>query len=615
MSRPYLPLTIAAALTFGLAGPVPAAVATTYCVGVSQPGCETRPTAAAAFADAVGGDRIELGALNEPAALDDGGRQLTVVGAGEGVTVLAGGLKLSNSRSEIVAATVAGLDLAGVGTRVHVQGTAGLHGSALLQAARVTGGGGVDAVDGAPRLETVVLELTGGPGLRVRCAARLDARHVTLAGTPDAAVTLDCPASEARVRDSILAVPPAAVSALPDTVATEYTSLPPVSGRTDGPGDRHDDPGFVPGSLRPAAGSPLIDAGSPEPIGGTEWLEDRDGGPRAADGNGDGVLVRDPGAFELQPPALPLPSGNLLLDPGAEVDGGWLLAGGFARERYGVFPFPSAATGAVLGAGGGFFAGGPAPASSATQRVDLTAIAPEVDRGAATAALSGLLGGYRANADSGSVEAAFLGPAGQPLGTLTLATPAAAERANATTLLPRALKGTIPPLSRAVEVTLRATLATGDYSDAYFDNLGLTVTAPGVGLPPTDPGQPPLKPFAGVRVLTPRSTVDRRGRVPVRLACLDGTVGRCSGVITLTAALRKGAVPVWAGAASVSLGAGDIGRARVPLTRAARRAVRARKRMRMKLYASVRDGQGLTRVSTVPLVVRWRAPAQHRRRR
>ena len=51
------------------------------------------------------------------------------------------------------------------------------------------------------------------------------------------------------------------------------------------------------------------------------------------------------------------------------------------------------------------------------------------------------------------------------------------------------------------------------------------------------------------------------------------------------------------------------------LTRRARRAVRERRRIRMTLFAAVRDGQGLTRVSTVPVTVKWRKPPRQRRRR
>jgi hypothetical protein len=60
------------------------------------------------------------------------------------------------------------------------------------------------------------------------------------------------------------------------------------------------DAGFVNaagGDYRLLPGSPLIDSGDPATPQGL----DLDGGPLVADGNGDGVARRDPGAFELQP--------------------------------------------------------------------------------------------------------------------------------------------------------------------------------------------------------------------------------------------------------------------------------------------------------------------------
>lgn len=601
------PAIAGVALAVAASAAAPAA-AKTICAGTAGTGCDVSfPTAAQAFDAAAGGDRIELGELTESAPLEDAGRQLTVAGAGEGVTVLAGGLTLSDPGSGVMGATLGRLDLAGTATRVLVDGTAELHGGALLRAAAVDGH--VHVLDGAARLETVALELASGPGLRVACAAELDARHVTVAGTPAAAVTTDCDSSKARVSDSILWAPFAGDG----SVETSYSDYPAVAGRADGPGDRHVEPGFAPGSLHLAQGSPLLDAGTPEPLADAEWPQDRDGLPRAADGDGDGIARRDPGAFELPPAAVPLPAGNLLRDPGAEDGGAWATADGFARERYGGFPFPSAATGAALGAGAVFFAGGTAAASSAAQLVDLTGFAPEIDRGGATASLAGLLGGYRADADAGSVEATFLDPAGQPLGAaVALTAPSAAERANATTLLSRSRTDAIPPLARSVAVTLRAARATGVYSDAYFDNLALTVAAPGAPPPPADPGPgaPPLKPFAGIRVLTGTATVDRRGRVPVRLACVDGTVGGCTGVLTLAGALRRRAEPAPLAVASIALLPGATRRVHFRLSRAERRAVRQRRRIRMTLFAAVRDGQRLTRVSTVPLTVRWRRPAK-----
>jgi hypothetical protein len=601
------PLIAAAVVACGLLAAPPAA-ATTYCVGVERAGCEQRATAAQAFADANDdGDRVELGAVTATSALASD-RAIAVVGSGEDETVLRGGLTLSAAGAELSGATVHGLELRGTASRVDVEGVAELHGGAILREATVRGTGGVDAAEGTPRLETVLLDLTGGPGLRVRCGTTLQARHVTLVGRPDAAVTTLCDTSAARFRDSILWGAPGTAFAGPGAVATDHSDYRPVAGHATGAGDRHVDPGFAPGGARLAAGSPLVDAGSPGVLADAEWPEDRAGLPRIADGNGDGTPARDPGAYELAPAAVPLPTGNLLGDPGAEDGGAWTLTGSFARERYGAFPFPSTAAGFALGAGGAFFAGGERPArspgvvGSARQTVDVTRLAPEIDLGKATASLSGLFGGYRADGDSGAMRVAFLDPAGAALSVAELDTPAASERANATTLLPRSRDVAVPRLARQIEVTLQARLATGIYSDAYFDNLALTVGAPGAPPPPHD-----AKPFAGVRVLTGSATVDRKGRIAMRLACVHATVGGCTGVVTVVGALKRKGKPVRVGMAALALARGTTRHVRTKLRRRARRAVRQRRRIRMTVYAAARDGQGLTRTSTVPLTVRSRA--------
>lgn len=582
---------------------VPAA-ATTRCVGVGHDGCVAEPSAAAAFADAAAGDRIELGALTATTPLSDGGKALDVVGSGEGVTALTGDVTLAAAGSQITGVRVGTLNLSGSAARVRVDGTARLHGNAALVASTVSGSGGVEAVDGTPRLESVALDLDGGDGIRVQCATTLRLRHVTLAGTPSAAITASCPppSSRAIVSDSILWVPGVqAAFTQPGAVSTTYSDYPVAAGHPDGAGDRHDAPAFAPG-LRLAAGSPLVDAGTPEPLADDEWPEDRDGLPRAADGDRDGVARRDPGAFELPPPAAPATAGNLLADPGAEDGGAWAFDGGFTAEHYGSYPFPSAATGNALGAGGAFFAGGLGPAAAAAQTVDVTRLAPEIDLGTATAALAGLLGGYRADADTARLQATFRDPAGVALATVALAAPTAAERANATTLVARRRIDAVPPLTRSIEVTMRATRATGSYDDAYFDSIGLTVGAPGA---PPAPPDPPRRPFAGVRVLTGTVTVDKRGRVPVRFACVDATVGRCAGVATLTAVLRKRARADRVARASLALAPGTTRIVRLRLTAAARRVVRSRRKVRMTLFAAVRDGQGITRASTVPVKVQW----------
>jgi len=501
---------------------------------------------------------------------------------------------------------VHGLELTGRAAKVEVQGTAELHGGATLSSAAVRGSGGVDAASGSPTAESVLLDLGAGPGLRVRCGVTLQARHITLIGEPAAAVTTLCASSVARVRDSIL-WPDSGGFSGPGQVVTDHSDYRPVAGRAPGAGDQAVDPGFAPGDPRLPAGSPLIDAGAPEALAGAEYPEDRAGVPRIADGNGDGAIARDLGAFERAPAAVPVPPGNLLADSGAEQGGGWTLRGGFARERYGAFPFPSAATGAALGAGASFFAGGsagaPGPAGSAVQLVDLTRYAPEVDLGAASASLSGLLGGYRDDADSGALRVEFVDPAGARLAAAELDTPAAAERANVTTLMPRTRTVDVPPLARTVVVRLQSNLASGSYSDAYFDNVALTVAAPGA--PEAVPGAR-TRPFAGLRVLTAKVRLDHRGRVPLRLACADATVRRCVGALTLAGRLRRGEVRERVGVARVRVGAGNRREVRVRVTRAARRAVKQRRRIAMIAYTAVRDGQGVVRTSAVPVVVRAR---------
>jgi hypothetical protein len=68
-------------------------------------------------------------------------------------------------------------------------------------------------------------------------------------------------------------------------------------------------PGFLDpstGDYHLAPGSPLRDAGDPAPAGGLAST-DLGGNTRSLDGNGDGIVAPDIGAFEFQPPAVPTP--------------------------------------------------------------------------------------------------------------------------------------------------------------------------------------------------------------------------------------------------------------------------------------------------------------------
>ena len=108
-----------------------------------------------------------------------------------------------------------------------------------------------------------------------------------------------------------------------------------------------------------------------------------------------------------------------------------------------------------------------------------------------------------------------------------------------------------------------------------------------------------MRPFAGVVVVSRRAAVDRRRRTWVRLACASRVVGRCTGTVTVTARItRFGERRV--ARRGFSLRRGRVTRVSIPLSRAGRRAIGARRRMPGHVYVAARDGQGLTRTSASP---------------
>jgi len=211
------------------------------------------------------------------------------------------------------------------------------------------------------------------------------------------------------------------------------------------------------------------------------------------------------GAFGGAAPAA-VPAGNLLVNGNAETGTGssdssttapvpipgWTTTPNITEHTYdpaGSAAFPDVNASAAIGGGMQFFAGGPDNATdntveTATQNVDVSAAATEVDAGTVTATLSADLGGFSTQGDNAAVTASFLASAGAQLGTLTIGPVTAADRNNTTQLLHRSASGTVPPGTRTVHVVLTATKTDGAYNDAYADNLSLTL-AGSSGAPPT----------------------------------------------------------------------------------------------------------------------------------
>jgi hypothetical protein len=605
--------------------------AATYCVEVSSAGCTARDTAAEAFAAARADterDTILLGRLSEAGPFADAaGRPVRVVGLGADATRLRTGASGPTLRLMDPGSSARGLRLEGGATVTALQLDEGaaVSGSVVEGRVRVRGG--------AADLSNVAVAAPA-PALEALCetgTARLSLEHVTVRGEGDAGVASSCSAAgrtvALTVTDSI--VWGFARGFGGGGLSATYSDFPEATGDANLAAD----PRFAgPGDARPAAGSPVVDAGRPGALSDDEPHDDALGYVRIADGDGDGALRRDMGALELQPPAPAPVAGNVLSNPGAEAgtpaedDSSspappqWTRSGPFTFVRYGTvageFPFPTRQTGEALGAGHAFFAAGPGKGNSATQVADVGDAAPEIDLGKGSAAVSALLGGYRASADGAIVEATYRGPDGDALGSLQIGPVTATDRGGATNLLPRSATGPVPPLTRTVTVTLRSVPPAGSYDDAYFDAVALVPRVAGAA-PHADPvaqrGRR-LRPFAGVTVVAKRVPVDRRRRAWVRLACASRVVRRCRGAVTVTARLPKTGERRVA-SRPFSMRRGRVKRLPIALTRAARRAIAAKRRMRGHVYVAARDGQGLTRSTTSPARVVRGAGLRRRARR
>jgi hypothetical protein len=579
-------------LLLGL-GAAPAQAAT-YCVATTAPGCVDQPTLAAALAAAAGEpgvDTIRVGRRSEAGTVtDETGEPVRLVGSGRAATEIDGRVDFNESRSSIASLAVRnGLALRGAGSDLEVEGAVRLRDGSALRSSTVAG---PLVSAGAVHMHSVAV---AGTGVEVE-SGRLTAAHLSVFGSGAAGLRV-AGSAQATLADSVLWGFTRGTSGS----ATVTHSHLPESGV---------DPGFAaaPGDLRPQAGSPLVDAGDPRPLAAEEPEVDALGEVRAMDGDGDGVARRDIGALERRPPPPPPTAGNLLANAGAEQGTAaendsaspapprWRRSGGFTSVRYGtvvgLVAFPSLEAAAALGAGQAFFAGGPSGAATATQVVDVSDWAPEIDaRAGFTVRLSALLGGFRLSEDRATVRARFLGPAGIGLGAVELDAVTAAERGNATMLTPRSAAERVPRLTRSIAVVIHSGPPGGAYNDAYVDDVALVPSVPPLeGVPSRARGR---RRFGGVAMLSRRVRV-ARGRARVRIGCPSATVRLCAGTITL--ARRRSVV---LGTRVVQLRPGEEQSVRIPLSRRERR--RVRRPQRGHVYAGIRDAQGNTRTRTAPV--------------
>lgn len=165
---------------------------------------------------------------------------------------------------------------------------------------------------------------------------------------------------------------------------------------------------------------------------------------------------------------------------------GWTPTGNFTVVRYGAGGgFLTPTDPGPPSRGLNFFAGGPDNGSSnASQLIDVSMGAAEIDGGGVTFSLSGWLGGFDGQGDNAVLRLTFLSGVGANLGAASIGPVTVGERGGLNMLLERSASGGIPVGTRSINALLQMSRTDGAYNDGYADNLSLVLTAGAVSAVP-----------------------------------------------------------------------------------------------------------------------------------
>lgn len=215
-------------------------------------------------------------------------------------------------------------------------------------------------------------------------------------------------------------------------------------------------------------------------------------------GQSDAAATMTGGDYSLEagywsnPLANTSPSGlferNLIANPDAETGAGsvsgydvvpvpnWTTGSNFTVTVYGatsLIPWPGPTFGTNI-----FTGGSNNPASSATQIIDLSAGAAEIDSGMAQFELSGWFGGFSSQNDHSSLTATFLTADSNALEAVTIGNILAVDRTNVTSTLFCTTNNAVPIGTRTIQLLLSMTRTEGSYNDGSADNLSLYLRLP-----------------------------------------------------------------------------------------------------------------------------------------
>lgn len=220
--------------------------------------------------------------------------------------------------------------------------------------------------------------------------------------------------------------------------------------------------------------------------------------PRGAVVAGGALLLATAGALLVAKPLgarqAAVPTGNLVQNPGAEDSpgtdiptvvkpAGWVTTGNLSTWTYAQAEGdrPTKAFAATIGGGKSFFAGGPGDNSgkqtthTASQAIEVTGAATEIDAGQVGATLTAFIGGYTSAEDLATVTARFLDAAGAERGSVRVGPVGRDDRKRMTVLLPRTARANVPKGTRSVAVVITVTADGNGAHHGFVDNVSLTL--------------------------------------------------------------------------------------------------------------------------------------------